>query len=163
MFQSPLFLVKVPLLSYIGALGTLSSPLFMSCSSLKRPSSVDDGNDVETQILIAELFLADLTVGAPSNAQASSSSSPPKLAAEPDSLGVLSTLLQQLKQQQHSGTGSSQAHEQELTDILKTLGLLAEAELDDHRTALALSRGERIPAFTEAQKTMSSSLSYNSL
>ncbi|KAL4068099.1 hypothetical protein J3A83DRAFT_4374420 [Scleroderma citrinum] len=134
----------------------------MSYNLRKRPAPAEDNNDIDTDILAAELLLEDIQT---SNATHSRTTVGSSRSAPDCYLDVrvedLRDALQHLKGHQSAPMESSERGRKERLQVtlnvqrlLKNLALLAEAELDDHRAALALSRGETFPAKTEAQKAL---------
>ncbi|KAF8834787.1 hypothetical protein BDN67DRAFT_975748 [Paxillus ammoniavirescens] len=129
-----------------------------SLSQITRPES--PGLDNDTQSVIAELFAADIEAFNASQKEtqggASGSSSTTRPASSMDS--ILELLMPPAKKQRlDSGWKGSNPGEQKFIDadrsmeLLRTLGLVAEGELDDRRAALAVERGEQLPPPTEAQ------------
>lgn len=131
-----------------------------SIMTRKRPVPEEDSSeDVDTNILVAEMLLEDIQ-----NSRNNRSSQPECYVDF--QIDSLRDALQQLKNK-HSQVGSSskrgrvektRATAVDPQALLKKLGLLAQAGLDDHLAALALSRGEPLPPQTEAQKALENAL-----
>ncbi|KIK81056.1 hypothetical protein PAXRUDRAFT_157002 [Paxillus rubicundulus Ve08.2h10] len=132
----------------------------MGQSSPQVTRAASPSLDNDTQSAIAELLAADIEAFNASQQETQGDGSPTTRSASTLKDSVLELLMPPSKKQR-SGSGSGwrsrKPAEQKSTDtdqsmeLLRTLGLLAEGELDDHRAALAVERGEELPPPTQAQ------------
>ncbi|KIJ59183.1 hypothetical protein HYDPIDRAFT_33413 [Hydnomerulius pinastri MD-312] len=145
-------------------------------SPLLPTNDVPPDSDIETDILTAELLLADIEAfdASQTASQGAGSRPVPESASSLRSqVDNLRELLRQLRAQQHSTVAPSSSSSKddedkpkassEAREFLRQLALLAEGELDDRRAALALGRGESLPAPTTAQRALESASILNLL
>lgn len=135
----------------------------LSLSTRKRPTAVaDGGRDIDTDILVTEMLLGDIQASNNTHIKKAVGSSRHRPECYVDQVNSLRDALQELKDQRSEAGRSSKwggrKKPQVTADAQALLKRLAQAELDDHLAALALSRGEPLPAQTEAQKALADAL-----
>lgn len=134
----------------------------LSLSTRKRPTAVaDGGTEIDTDILVTEMLLGDIQASNNTHIEkAVGSSRHPGCYV--DQVNSLRDALQELNAKRSEAGRSSKRGgrktPQVTADAQALLKRLAQAELDDHLAALALSRGEPLPAQTEVQKALADAL-----
>ncbi|KAF9242081.1 hypothetical protein BU15DRAFT_73009 [Melanogaster broomeanus] len=119
--------------------------------TMRDASPLDD----DTRRLVAELLLADIEAHEASR-RITRSQSTTRLSSSLREL-LLPRFIQTRSSSSRKEAEPKPTNSDRSMALLRALGLLAEGELDDHRAALAIERGEPLPPPTAAQLTLESS------